>query len=90
MSYRIGSRHLGFDFRPVRRNKRPHDNSHRMSPEAARRAALCALIVIALVVGVGLAAPHAWPTEDERCQGWDAAAFHCRNTWIAALKTSFR
>ena len=88
MSRRIGSRHLGSALGHLLRNE-PHDSdSYWMSPEASRRAALGAAIAIGTIIGSAVLNMDF--AGDPRCEGTDAGAFHCRNTWIAALKTSYR
>jgi len=87
---KIGLRDIGLVPERTRRNEQLHE--HWTSLLAARRSALGTVIVIAVVIGasIGAASSQNRPLADQRCQGSDAAAFHCRNTWIAVLRTSFR
>jgi hypothetical protein len=88
MSRRIGSHHMGPGLGRLLRDEAQDSGSYWMSRKALGCSALGAAIALGTLIGsMVLSIEFAG---DPRCEGSDAAAFHCRNTWIAALKTSYR
>jgi hypothetical protein len=61
-----------------------------LSPDAAKRCVLVAAVALGTTIGVIGSTRPIVRGDEQRCEGSDAAAFHCRNTWIALLKTNYR
>ena len=90
MSRRIGLRGTPHPFGRVLPDEGHDRRKTWLSPDAAKRCALVAAVALGTTIGVISSTRPIVRAGDQQCEGSDAAAFHCRNTWIALLRTNYR